>query len=101
MGEKTTGDDGTLRFGTEVYDEDGNRLGQVQGFEPEGFYVAVGGNVEVPEAAYVRTAADVPDREVLWRCQECGEMGTLDPELPASCPDCGAPRECLYHYLED
>jgi rubrerythrin len=37
----------------------------------------------------------------LWRCSNCGEMGQLQDQLPAACPECGASREDLYYWEED
>lgn len=37
----------------------------------------------------------------LWRCGDCGEIGRLGGQLPAACPDCGAPRETLGYVAED
>lgn len=27
---------------------------------------------------------------IMWRCQDCGEMGELDEGLPTECPNCGS-----------
>ena len=37
----------------------------------------------------------------MWRCQNCGEMGRFERELPAACPGCDGPREELYYWEED
>ncbi len=36
-----------------------------------------------------------------WRCSNCGETGRLADELPATCPNCGGPKEELYYREED
>ena len=27
---------------------------------------------------------------IMWRCENCGEMGELDDGLPEECPNCGS-----------
>lgn len=85
--------------GEEVYDDEGNLLGQVEGLTDEGFEVeTVDGHPE----------EEVPGQEfgegyLMWRCTECGEMGELEETdgLPESCPDCGAPKEAIAEQRED
>lgn len=38
---------------------------------------------------------------IMWRCQDCGEMGELEEDLPDECPNCSAPKEDLYYWEED
>ena len=83
--------------GEAVYNESGDQIGTVRGFDEHGFYVSAGEGVE--------TLADQPTGSVstdalMWRCWECGEMGQL-AGMPAECPACGAPREELYYWQED
>lgn len=40
------------------------------------------------------------EKELMWRCWECGAMGKL-AKLPAECPDCGAPKGDIYYWQED
>lgn len=113
-----TGDATPIESGTVVYDEDGARLGVISGFTDDGFEVAITEDVEdVDESG--RAAVGAPDTEseqarktsesslrtseqeqqpgqefgegyLMWRCQECGEMGELEEGLPQECPNCGA-----------
>jgi hypothetical protein len=88
-----------VAVGTAVYDADGNELGVVRGLDDAGFYVRSGAEADrLP----LDEARDVFGKAyVMWRCWECGEMGQLEDDLPASCPSCGAPREELYYWAED
>ncbi|WP_435063448.1 DUF7130 family rubredoxin-like protein [Halobaculum sp. EA56] len=88
-----------ISVGQSVYDDDGNELGTVRGIDDAGFYVLSTedtGRVTLEEA---RSAFG--ESYVMWRCWECGEMGQIEGDLPAQCPDCGAPREDLYYWVED
>jgi ABC-type ATPase with predicted acetyltransferase domain len=68
--------------GQVVYDEDGDALGTVRGFDE-----------------HVSTGA-AGEAELMWRCWECGEMGEIDG-IPDTCPACGAEREAIYYWIED
>ena len=86
-----------VRAGKTVYDEDGEVLGTVRGFDEHGFYVTATREVEVlPEESIRGERSDA----LMWRCWECGEMGKLD-EIPETCPACGAPKEDIYYWQED
>jgi hypothetical protein len=88
-----------VEIGTVVYDADGNELGTVRGLDDAGFYVR---SPEGADRLALDSARDIFGKAyVMWRCWECGEMGQLEDELPASCPACGAPREELYYWAED
>jgi hypothetical protein len=41
-----------------------------------------------------------PPLLLLWRCSDCGAVGDIE-DVPDACPDCGAPREHLYYWIED
>jgi hypothetical protein len=86
-----------VQSGKTVYDEDGNTLGVVRGFDQHGFYVTADADVDVlPESPSQSERTDA----VMWRCWECGEMGRI-ADIPESCPSCGAPREDIYYWQED
>jgi len=93
--------DTQLTFGQTVYDEDGNELGRVRGFDQHGFYVTLEEGIEALSEEHVVSGHEFGEAELMWRCWECGEMGQLEEELPAACPSCGAPREDLYYWTED
>lgn len=89
-----------LELGQVVYDEGGEELGTIQGFDRGGFFVIETG-LEA-ELEPITTIRDVTGMAyVMWRCADCGEMGQLDGELPEQCPNCDAPREDLYYLPED
>ncbi|MFC4540907.1 hypothetical protein ACFO5R_03060 [Halosolutus amylolyticus] len=90
-----------LGFGTEVYTEDGSRIGRIRGFDEEGFYVTLRAGMGGLSVEHVRSGHEFGEAELMWRCLECGEMGTLDQDLPETCPSCGSDREDLYYWTED
>jgi rubrerythrin len=86
-------------FGQDVYDEDGEKLGTVRGFDEHGFYVTVGDGIEALSAEHV-AAGSSGEATLVWRCWECGAVGDI-AEVPEDCPDCGAPKEDIYYWQED
>jgi hypothetical protein len=86
-------------FGQSIYDDDGNRLGTVRGFDEHGFYVTTDDGVEALSSEHTATGA-AGEAELMWRCWACGEMGDVT-EMPEACPACGADREDLYYWIED
>jgi len=85
--------------GQTVYDEEGNALGTVRGFDEHGFYVTTEEGIEAMSAEHVSTG-QAGEAELMWRCWECGEMGKID-EIPDTCPSCGAESESIYYWIED
>lgn len=85
--------------GERVYDADGNELGRVRGGDRNGFYVAT---VDGVVSLSVEHEADsmAGEKELLWRCWQCGALGELS-RIPERCPDCGAAKEELYYWIED
>jgi len=98
MSQRST--DRSVEFGTAVYDDDGERLGTVRGFDADGFYVAAERDDAALSIEHQRTGA-TGRAELMWRCWTCGEMGQLSADLPSACPACGADREELYYWTED
>jgi hypothetical protein len=86
-------------FGQTVYDDEGNRLGTVRGFDENGFYVTTEDGIAAMSAEHVATGA-AGEAELMWRCWECGEMGDIE-DVPDGCPACGAARESIYYWIED
>jgi hypothetical protein len=80
-----------------IYDDDGNELGTVRGFDDQGFYVVAKDNVKVLDEG---TASSDHRDAIMWRCWECGEMGQIE-DIPEECPACGAPKEDIYYWQED
>lgn len=90
-----------LRLGQVVYDEDGNKLGSIRGFDDAGFYVTMREGLEALSVSHARAGHELGEAELMWRCTDCGEMGDLDDDLPDTCPNCGTPKENLYYWTED
>ena len=86
-------------FGQTVYDEDGNELGTIRGFDEHGFYVTVEDGIEALSSEHLSAGA-AGGAELMWRCWECGEMGQIE-DIPDECPSCNAPKEDIYYWQED
>ncbi|RJS98615.1 rubredoxin-like domain-containing protein [Halococcus sp. IIIV-5B] len=87
-----------LGFDQTVYDDRGEQLGTIRGFDESGFYVRAAGEL----ATEVETSGShgAGEMDLMWRCWACGELGRID-SLPEACPSCGAPKEDLYYWTED
>ncbi|QSX00561.1 DUF7130 family rubredoxin-like protein [Haloterrigena alkaliphila] len=90
-----------LDFGQAVYDEDGEKLGTIRGFERSGFFVTTREGAESMSVEHARSGHEFGEAELMWRCMECGEMGEIDEGLPEDCPNCGTERENLMYWTED
>ncbi|WP_226482267.1 anaerobic ribonucleoside-triphosphate reductase [Natrinema amylolyticum] len=90
-----------LNFGQTVYDEDGNQLGRIRGFEQSGFFVTTRDGAEAMSVEHARSGHEFGEAELMWRCMECGEMGEIDDGLPDECPNCNTEREDLMYWTED
>ncbi len=93
-------DSPTVTIGTTVYTEDGEEIGTVRGFDPDGFFVTTREGVEALSVEHERSGGAFGEAELLWRCGQCGAVGNID-EIPETCPDCGAAREEIYYWTED
>ncbi|WP_408959950.1 hypothetical protein [Natrinema sp. 74] len=90
-----------LSFGQTVYDEDGEALGRIRGFEQSGFFVTTRDGAEGLSVDHARSGQGFGEAELMWRCMECGEMGDIDGGLPDECPNCGTEKENLMYWTED
>ena len=90
-----------LSVGQSIYDEDGNELGQVRGFDQAGFFVTTREGVEARTVEHARSGKEFGEANLMWRCMECGEMGEIEGGLPDACPGCGTEREDLMYWTED
>ncbi|QLG49705.1 DUF7130 family rubredoxin-like protein [Natrinema halophilum] len=90
-----------VESGQVVYDDDGNELGQVRGFDRAGFFVTTRDGVEGMSVEHARSGHEFGEAELMWRCMECGEMGEIDGGLPDDCPNCGRSKENLMYWTED
>ncbi|WP_415378617.1 hypothetical protein [Halosimplex sp. TS25] len=88
-----------IGFGQAVYDDEGNQLGTVRGFDEHGFYVTTDEGIAALSGEHLATG-EAAEAELMWRCWECGEMGDVE-DLPDACPNCGAAREDIYYWIED
>lgn len=95
-----TDDAPRVTVGTVVYNDDGERLGRVRGFDGDGFYVTTEEGIEALSVEHERAGHEFGEAELVWRCSDCGAVGEIDA-MPDACPDCGAPREHLYYWTED
>jgi len=83
-----------------MFDGEGVELGTVRGITDDGFLVSTREGIE---ALSGRTRALVPgDRRSRAHVALCrgGEMGDI-ADIPPSCPNCGAPPEDIYYYVDD
>ena len=69
-----------LELGLAVYDDDGNKLGNIRGFDDAGFYVTMREGYEALSVEHARAGHELGEAELMWRCSNCGEMGELDDE---------------------
>lgn len=88
-----------IKPGQTVYD-DGNALGIIRGFTERGFQVNVDESVDRLDFE-VDPGREFGEEYLKWRCAECGEMGDLHDGYPEECPNCEAPKEELYAWIED
>ena len=91
--------DPEIDFGETVYSADGVALGTIRGVDEHGFYVTTDDGIEALSVEHVRSGSP-GEAELMWRCWTCGAMGEID-EIPEECPDCGAPKEDIYYWIED
>lgn len=89
-----------IDVGQRVFDDDGTELGTVRGITDDGFFVSTREGIEALSVVHERSAPDVGEAELMWRCDSCGEMGDI-AGIPETCPNCGAAREKIYYYVDD
>ena len=93
-------DDPHVTIGTDVYDDEGTKLGSVRGLTDDGFAVTTREGIEALSIEHDRAGHEFGEAELLWRCADCGELGDID-DIPEGCPSCGADRTALYYWIED
>ncbi len=86
-----------VAVGQAVFNGSGEQLGTISRVDEEGFRVGFEDGVTVHPESLPPKSGEV---ELVWRCAVCGEMGEIE-ELPDECPNCDAPREDLYYWIED
>lgn len=92
--------DANVSVGTTVYSEKGIPLGTVRGFDEDGFFVTTREDITAMSIGHERAGHEFGEAELVWRCADCGETGELD-DLPDRCPNCNAPKEALFYWIED
>jgi len=90
-----------LSFGQTLYDEDGQPVGHVRGMEQGGVFLTTRDGIESMSIQHARSGHAFGEAELMWRCTNCGEMGALSTQLPATCPNCQYEREYLMYWTED
>lgn len=90
-----------VALGRTVYDEHGEELGTVRGFDDDGFFVTTREGVNALSIEHERAGHEFGEAELMWRCAECGELGDLQEAFPEACPNCGVEKEALYYWIED
>lgn len=90
-----------ISLGQPLFTADGREVGTVRGIETQGVFVATRGGIESLSVEHARSGHAFGEAELMWRCMNCGEMGTLGTDLPQTCPNCDAPREDLMYWTED
>jgi len=81
--------------GERVYNDDGDVLGRVRGYEEGGFFVTTREGVERFSIEHARSGHGFGEAHLMWRCMDCGEMGQITDGLPERCPNCGTRTEHL------
>ncbi|MDG5761774.1 hypothetical protein QA600_20850 [Natronococcus sp. A-GB1] len=97
--DETTAD--AVKLGEKVYNAGGELLGEVRGIEEGGFFVTSREGVERLSIEHVRSGQSFGEAELMWRCNECGEMGEIEEGFPESCPNCGTEKENIMYWTED
>ena len=99
--EEVDDEHGALAFGETLYTEDGTPVGEVRGIDESGVFVTFREGTKRFAVERGRSGHEFGETELVWRCTECGEMGTISAGLPDTCPSCGANREALMYWTED
>lgn len=89
-----------LEVGDNVYTKNGDRVGTVRSIDATGIHVIPSDEAILPQVEPGQQLPGAGEMDLMWRCQNCGEMGEID-DMPDACPSCGAGREELYYWTED
>jgi rubrerythrin len=89
MSDESAATETTTSFepGMAVYDDENNEIGVISELTDEGFEVSAEDDPQTLDRE------DDPGQEfgegyIMWRCENCGEMGELEDGLPSECPSC-------------
>lgn len=91
----------SVTVGETVYNETGEPLGRIRGYEEGGFFVSTREGMEALSIEHARSGHDFGEAHLMWRCRNCGEMGAIDDGMPERCPSCGVEKEHLMWWTED
>ena len=91
----------SVALGEFVYNQEGEQLGRVRGYEKAGFFVTTRQGMEMLSIEHARSGHEFGEAHLMWRCTNCGEMANLDDGLPEECPNCGVEKEQLMYWTED
>lgn len=93
----------SVKPGEQVYDGDGTLLGRVRTVTEDTFEIERSDGADDAEGGDEEElpGPDFGEGYIMWRCEECGEMGELEEGIPDPCPNCGAPEEALSAWKED
>ena len=92
---------GTVTFGETLYTEDGSPVGEVRGIDESGVFVTLRDEAEELTLERARSDRESGEADLVWRCTECGETGTISGGLPDACPHCDADSEGLMYWTEN
>lgn len=87
-----------IEIGSVVYDEEGDPIGTVKGFDTHGVVVSADEDVDIGGVVSADPSV-VGETDLLWRCSGCGEIGEV-VDMPEACPSCDAPKTDLYYWSE-
>lgn len=90
-----------LNMGESIFNKEGDKLGEIRGFDNAGFYVTMRNGYEAMSLEHARSGKEFGEAELMWRCMDCGEMGRIEDGLPDECPNCGESKEALMYWTED
>ncbi len=94
-------DDASINPGEVVYNDGGDSLGVVSGFSDDGFEVSITDDPDEIDEQEQQPGKEFGEGYLVWRCDECGEVGELEGGFPGECPGCGAPESALVRQQED
>ncbi|MBV0926049.1 hypothetical protein KTS45_17735 [Halomicroarcula limicola] len=95
----------TVEANETIYNDEGTVVGVVTELTESGFEVETTEGVTTEDDTFdveeEQPGGEFGEGYIMWRCEECGEMGELEDGLPDSCPSCDAPKEALSKVRED
>lgn len=87
--------------GEPVYNDDGECIGHARSIQDGGFFVTTRDGAARLSIGHARSGHDFGQAELMWRCTNCGKMGTIGGGFPDQCPNCRTERENIMYWTED